>query len=173
MIKEKKIAIINSLADELSRSTIVIATNYQGLTAKEMAGLRRALADTAIGYHVVKNTLTRFAAQRVGKERVMSIIEGPTALAFGYDDVVKPAKVLNQYIKATGSAMRIRGGLLGERVLSADEVVNLASLPSKEVLVSQLIAQLQAPLLSLHNIINSPLQGLWNVLQARIQKLSE
>lgn len=173
MIREKKIDIINRLADDLSRSTIVIATNYQGLTAKEMAELRHALADTAIGYHVVKNTLTRFAAQKAGKERVMSIIDGPTALAFGYDDVVKPARILNQYIKSTALALQIRGGLLGERVLSADEVVNLANLPSKEVLICQLIAQLQAPLARLHNILNFPLQGLWNVLQTRVQKLSE
>ncbi len=173
MLREKKIDMVNRLADDLSRSTIVIATNYQGLSAKEMAELRHALADTAISYRVVKNTLTRFAAQRVGKEQVMSVIEGPTALAFGYGDVVKPARVLSQYIKSTGLAVQIRGGLLGEQVLGADEVMNLANLPSKEVLISQLISQLYAPLWSLHNILNFPLRGLQNVLQARIQKLSK
>jgi large subunit ribosomal protein L10 len=173
MLREKKAQIIDQLTESLSRSTVVIATNYQGLSAKQMAELRHVLADAAVDYHVVKNTLVYFAAQRADKEQAMSIIEGPTALAFGYDDVVKPAKVLNQYSKSAGLALQIRGGLLGERVLDADDVITLASLPAREVLIAQLIAGLQSPIGSLHNILNYPLQGLSNVLQARIQKLSE
>jgi len=169
MLRERKTQIIGQLSDKLSRSAIVIATSYQGLPAKEMTELRRALADASVDYHVVKNTLTRFAAQRASKEQVMSIIDGPTALAFSYGDVVKAAKVLSQYIKSKDLALQIKGGLLGERVLSGDEVVALASLPPREILVSQLIAQLQAPVRSLHNVLSSPLRGLCYVLQARIQ----
>jgi large subunit ribosomal protein L10 len=173
MLREKKTQIINQLAESLSRSTVIIATNYQGFTAKQMTELRHALADATIDYRVIKNTLAHFAAQRAGREKVMSIIEGPTALAFGYDDAVKLAKVLDQYTKSTGLNLQIKGGLLGERVLSADEVAALASLPPKEVLIAQLIAGLQSPIRSLHNILNSPLQGLLNVLQNRIQKFNQ
>jgi len=173
MLREKKTQIIDQLTDKLSRSTIVIATSYQGLSAREMTGLRRSLAGTAVAYQVVKNTLTRFATQRAGKEQVMSIIDGPTALVFGYDDAVEAAKVFNQHIKSTGVAVQIKGALLGERVLTADEVIVLASLPPKEILISQLIAQLQATVRGLHNVLSFPLYSLGYILQARIQNLTE
>jgi len=172
MLREKKTQIIGQLADDLSRSTIVIATSYQGLPAKEMTGLRRALAGAAADYHVVKNTLTHLAAQRAGKGQIVGIVDGPTALVFGYDDAVEAAKVLSQYIKSTDLAVQIKGGLLGERVLNADEVIALAGLPPREILISQLIAQLQAPVRSLHNILSSPLRELRHVLQMRIQNFT-
>jgi len=173
MIREKKMQIIAKLADDLSHSTIVIATNYQGLTAKQIAELRNALGKTGAGYRVVKNTLARFAAEKAGREHVMDIIEGPVALVFGYDDVVSPAKALNQYIKSTESTLQIGGGLLGERILTPGEVVHLANLPPKEILVSRLITQLNTPIISLHNVLSSPLQGLLNVLHGKTQKFSE
>ncbi len=173
MLREEKAQIINKLADDLSRSTIVIATNYQGLTAKQMAELRNTLAKADAEYRVVRNTLTRFAADKADRERVVDIIEGPVALALGYGDVVNPARVLSQYIKSTESTLQIRGALLGERVLAPEEVMDLINLPPTEVLVSQLIAGLQATIVRLHNVLNSPLQGLLNVLQDRGQKLSE
>lgn len=173
MLREKKAEIIARLAGKLSRSAIVIATSYQGLLAKEMAELRRTLAKADVDYHVVKNRLVHFAAREAGKEQVMSIIDGPTALAFGYNEAVEAARALSQYVKSKESPLEIRGGLLGERVLNASEVMTLADLPSKAVLVSQLAAQLRAPLSGLHKVLASPLQGLGNVLQARIQKITE
>lgn len=173
MLKEKKTQIIDQLTDKLSGSTIVIATSYQGLSARQMTELRHALADTTVSYQVVKNTLTRFAARRSGKEQVMSIIDGPTALAFGYDDAAEAAKALSQCIKSTGVAVEIKGALFGKQTLSADEVITLASLPSREILISQLIAQLQSTMRSLQNVLSFPLYGLGNVLQARIQNLTE
>ena len=173
MLREKKMQIVTKLADDLSRSSIIIATNYQGLPAKEMAELRNALATTGAEYHVVKNTLACFAADRAGKRQLMDIIEGPVALAFGYGDTVNPAKVLNQYIKSTESPLQIRGGLLGERILTPEEVISLANLPPKEVFISQLITQLRIPMSTLHNTLNYPLQGLLTVLEGRTQKFRE
>ena len=173
MLRKNKMQVVDKLADKVISSTIIIATNYQGLPAKEMAELRNALANTGTEYHVVKNTLARFAADKAGKGQLMDIIEGPVALAFGYGDIANPAKVLNQYIKSTEPPLQIRGGLLGERILLPEEVIDLANLPSKEVLISQLITQLRAPINTLHNVINSPLQGLLTVLQGRTQETSE
>jgi len=173
MLREKKTQIIDQLTSKLSQSTIIIATSYQGLSAKEMTGLRRALADAAVGYQVVKNTLTRFAAQRTGKEQVMSIIDGPTALLFGYADAGEAAKFFNQCVKSTGVAVQIKGALLGKRVLTSDEVIALVNLPSREILICQLIAQLQTTVRSLHNVLSFPLYSLGNILQARIQNLTE
>ncbi len=169
MLREKKVQIVSNLADELSRSTIVIATNYQGLLAKQIAELRNALSKAGVGYHVVKNTLVYRAADQAGKPQLRDIIEGPVALAFGYDDIVNAAKALNQYIKSAALPLQIRGGLLGDRILPPEEVAILADLPPRDVLISKLIGQLQAPIGTLHNILSFPLQGLLNVLQNRAQ----
>lgn len=169
MLREQKEQIVNCLAEELLRSGIVISTNYQGLSAKQMADLRNALTAVGAQYHVVKNTLVQFAADIAGKSKLMKIIEGPVALAFGYDDEVILAKALSQYIKSTGLPLQIRGGLLGERVLTSEEVVGLASLPPKEFLLARLVGQIQAPVQSLHNVLSSPIRGLLTVLQNKIQ----
>jgi len=172
MLREKKVEIVSNLADNLSRSNIIIATNYQGLLAKQMAELRNVLAKAGVEYHVVKNTLVYRAAEQAGKPRLRDIIEGPVALVFGYDDIVNTAKALNQYIKSAALPLQIRGGLLGDQILPPEEVVSLATLPPREVLIAKLIGQLQAPIGTLHNILNFPLQGLLNVLQNRAQTIS-
>ena len=173
MLREKKLQIVDTLTDDLARSTIIIATNYQGLLAKQMAELRNALAKAGVRYHVVKNSLVYRAADNAGKPQLRDIVEGPVALAFGYDDIVVTAKTLNQYIKSTALPVQIRGGLVEGRVLPAEEVVNLANLPPREVLIARLIGQLQAPISSLHNILAFPYRGLLNVLQNRAQAVSE
>ncbi|MBE0431102.1 MAG: 50S ribosomal protein L10 [Dehalococcoidia bacterium] len=173
MLREKKAQIVSDLTEELSRSTIIIATNYQGLVARQMAELRNALAKADVGYHVIKNTLVYRAADQAGKPHLKDIVEGPTALAFGYDDAVIAAKTLNQYIKSTTLPLEIRGGLLGDRVLPPDEVVSLANLPPREILVSRLIGQLQAPVAALHNLLSYPLRGLVTVLTNRAQATSK
>jgi large subunit ribosomal protein L10 len=172
MLREKKVQIVNNLADHLSQSTIIIATNYQGLLAKQMSELRNALAKAGVGYHVVKNSLVFRAADQAGKPQLRNIIEGPVALAFG-DDVVNTTKALNQYIKSTALSLQIIGGLLGDRILLSEEVINMANLPTREVLLSKLIGQLQAPIGTLHNILNLPLRGLLNVLQNKAQTISK
>jgi large subunit ribosomal protein L10 len=172
MLREKKVQIVSNLADDLSRSTIIISTNYQGLVAKQMAEFRNALAKAGIGYHVVKNTLVYRAADQAGKPQLRDIIDGPVALAFGYDDAVNTVKAFNQYIKSSALSLQIRGGLLGDRILLSEELASLANLPPKEILISKLLGQLQAPVVILHNILSSPLRGLLTVLQNRAQTIS-
>jgi large subunit ribosomal protein L10 len=172
MIREKKEQIVNKLAEDLSRSTIVVMTNYQGATAKQMNDLRRRLTEIGVDYHVVKNTLLRFALEKTGKTEISRLIDGPTALVFGYDDVLTPVKALNQHIKSASLPLTITGGLLGEQVLDASKALDLANLPSREVLIANLIGQLQAPLVNLNNALNAPLQRLLIVVQGRIQKFS-
>lgn len=169
MLKEKKAQIVSNLADDLSRSTIIIATNYQGLLAKQMADLRNVLTRAGIGYHVVKNNLVYRAADQASRPHLKDIVEGPVALAFGYDDAVSTARTLHQYIKSTGLSLQIKGGLLEDRILLPEELASLANLPSREILVSRLIGQLQAPVVTLHNILSSPLRGILTVLQNRAQ----
>jgi large subunit ribosomal protein L10 len=173
MLKEKKAQIVGNLVDDLSRSTIIIATNYQGLLAKQMADLRNALTKAGIGYHVVKNTLVYRAADQASKPHLKDIVEGPMALAFGYDDAASTAKVFNQYVKSMGLSLKVKGGLLGDRVLLPEELASLANLPPREILISRLLGQLQAPMGTLHNFLSFPLRGLLTVLQNRAQAISK
>ena len=171
MPREKKVEIINQLADMLSKSSIVIATNYRGLSVGQMNGLRRQLQGMGIQYRVVKNTLARFAAEKAGKQGLSLILDGPTALAFGYGSITEPARALADYLRSSKSTLGIRGGLLDERVLSAEEVLTLSTLPSKEVLISRLLGGMQGPILALLNTLNANMQAFLRALQARIQQM--
>lgn len=171
MLKKKKEQIINELADSLSRCTIAIATDYRGLTVKEMIQLRRRLAELGIDYRVAKNTLTRFAAEKAGKKQLDELLTGPLAIAIGYDDEVKPAQALRDHIRTSGSVLKIKGGVMGDRLLTAEEISALAIIPPRDVLIAQLAGQLQAQLQGIHNVLNAPLQGLLNILQAKIHQV--
>ena len=173
MLREKKTSIINQLEDKLTRSNIVVATSYQGIKAKDITALRSALDSPDIEFQVIKNNLIQIAAQKTDKGNIMSIVDGPTAVVFGYDDVVKTAKLVNQQIRSIGLAITVKGALLGERILDANQVMTLANLPSREVLISQVVGMLKAPMRGLHNAVSFPLHGLHNVLNARIQDLSK
>lgn len=171
MLKQKKEQLIEELTKSLSRCTIAIATDYRGLTAKEMLQLRRRLTAMGIEYKVIKNTLTRFAADKADKKQLEPLLTGPVAIAFGYDDVLKPAQVLREHIRAVGSVLQIKGGILGDKLLTPEDVVALATMPSREVLIARLMGQLQAPLQALHNVLSAPLRGFLNVMQARAKQI--
>ena len=94
MSKDKKSQIIDRLEQLVSECSIGILTDYRGLTVQEITGLRRILRESGVDYKVVKNTLARFAAQRAGREELVSLFSGPVAVAFGYGDITKPAKIL-------------------------------------------------------------------------------
>jgi len=172
MLRKEKEQIVNDLSENLVNSTVVIATDYRGLTAKEMVQLRQRLAENDIEYKVAKNTLTRFAAEKAGKGQLKDLLTGPIALGFGYsDDITRSAKVFAEYIRSSKAMLEIKGGLLDDKLLTPEDISNLANIPSKDVLVSQLIRQLWAPIQTLHNVLSSPLQGFSNVIQARIQQI--
>ena len=172
MQKDKKSEVIDDLKRNLAENTFVVSTTYQGTSAQKLAELRWALASAGIEYHVVKTTLLRIAAEQTDRTPVMQIIEGPVALGFAHD-AVEAAKVLRQQARNKDTLVQVRGGLLGKRVLTGAEVMALADLPPREVLIAQLAAQLQAPVSRLHRALSWPLQGLRNVLQARIESLAQ
>jgi large subunit ribosomal protein L10 len=167
MLRREKEKAVQNLAADISKSVIIITTDYRGISAKEMVLLRQKLREAGVQYRVAKNTLTRFAADTAGKQQLATLLKGPLALVFGYDDVIEPAKALREHIRATGSSLKITGGVLDDKLLSAEDVIALATIPPKEVLVAQLLGQLQSPLYGICTILQAPLQGLLNVLQAR------
>jgi large subunit ribosomal protein L10 len=99
------------------------------------------------------------------------LLSGPMAIAFGFDDVVKPAKILRDFARSSGGALKIKGGLLGNKLISAQEIDDIAKIPSKEILISQLLGQLATPLYSLQAVLNGPLRGLAYLIQARIRQI--
>ena len=171
MRKEEKKEAVRELAQKLSGCDVAITTDYRGLSVAEMTELRRRLRQGGIEYRVIKNTLARFAAEQAGKEGLTSIIEGPTAIAFGHGDVAAPAKALVDYIRSSKSELKIRGGLLDRRVLSIAEVTTLATLPPKEELIAKLLAGMQGTILALVNVLNANITGLLGLLIARSKQL--
>lgn len=171
MPTEKKEESIKKIEEFLSDCKIAIVTDYRGMSVTEMSQLRSRLRDSKTEYHVVKNTLASLAAERAGKEELKSLLRDPSAIAFGYGEITEPAKVLINYIRSSKSSLSIKGGLLNRRVLNFEEVTTLSSLPPKEILISQIIQQMQAPISSLLAILNANLRGFIGVLQARKQQL--
>ncbi len=169
--KEKKAKVINGLEASFARSTVGVLTDYRGLTTAETTALRRKLRDSNSELKVVKNTLARFAATRAGKDEVAKSFEGPIAVALGYGDVSAPIKVLTSHIRETKSTLTIKGGFLGNRLLTLEQVMSLATLPSREVLIARVLGQMKSPISSLVFVLNAPLRGIAGVLQARINQL--
>lgn len=171
MIREKKEQVVTKAEQWLSDCRLAIVTDYRGMTVSEIAELRRQLKESSIEYHVVKNNLAALAAERTGKEELKSLLVGPSAIAFGYGEVSGPPRILADYIRSAKVPLTIRGGLLDKRLLSATEVNLLATLPSREVLLSRLLGQMQSPISALLTVLTANLAGLARVLQARSQQL--
>ncbi len=171
MSREKKAQIIDSLQQVFSRCSIGVLTDYRGLSASEMTNLRRRLRESGIEYKVVKNTLARFAAQRAGKEELLSFFEGPVAIAFGYGDITEPARALANYIETSKATMSLKGGFLPDRLLTSEDVATLSVLPSREILLAKVLGGMQSPISALVSHLTAPMRGIIGVLQARIQQM--
>ncbi len=171
MTTKKKPQIVDQLAELLSRSKFVIATDYRGLTVAEMSELRHQLRNIGTEYHVVKNRLAKFAAENAGKQELSQLLTGPTALAFGHEDIPQLAKALADYIRISKTTLSIKGGLIDSQLIGSEEVKRLATLPSIEVMRAKLLGMLLGPIFSLQNVLSANLRGLNSVLNARIQQL--
>jgi len=171
MAREKKAQVIDSLQETFSKCSVGILTDYRGMSTAELSELRRKLSESGIGYRVVKNTLAEFAAKRAGMDELADSFTGPVAVVFGYGEISEPARVLADYIRTSKSTLGIKGGFLGDRLLASRDVETLSTLPSREVLISQVMAGIQSPIVALASLLGSPIRGVVGVLQARIQQL--
>lgn len=171
MPTEAKSRAVDEIAQKLRDAKVAIFTNYRGLTVKDMADLRGRMRPAKVDYQVVKNTLTRFAAQKAALDVDLSaILEGPTAIVFGYDDVVQAAKAINDYAR-TSRVLEIKAGLLENRLLSAAEVTSLAMLPGKPQLQGLVLGTMSAPIQSLLGVLNAASRDLLSVLLQRQTQL--
>jgi large subunit ribosomal protein L10 len=153
MPTQKKIEKVQELRERIERATIAIAAEYRGLTVAEMAALRRAIREAGVELKVVKNRLFLRAAQEAGKPTMAELLEGPTAVVFGYGDVAAAAKAVVEYEKSARNAFAVRRAVLDGQVLEKRDVQALAELPPREVLVGQIAGALQAPLARLAGLL--------------------
>ena len=165
-LKEKKVEL---LKEELGRAKIIVLTDYRGLTVAQMNKLRRILQAEGVKYKVVKNTLTRIAAKELGIEDLNVYMQGPVAIAYGYDDPVTPVKLLVKFAKENDQ-LSLKGGLLEKQILDEQGLRRLSDLPSREVLLARTLGSFQAPLVGMLNVLQGNLRGLVYVLKAIKEK---
>ena len=172
MHKEDKERLVSELTERLKGSQTLIVADYRGLTNAEIDALRGKLLEEGARFSVVKNTLTRRAAEAAGADALLALLEGPTAIAFleSGGDPAAVAKALADTARTT-RVLAIKGGLLEGRPMSAEEVDALAKLPPADVVRSQVLGAITGPLTTLVALFNAPLQNLVGLIDARIEQL--
>src|SRR5215218_2012707 len=172
MDRSEKEQIVAELTERLRETESLIVADYRGLATKDLDALRRALTESGARFSIVKNTLTRRAAEAAGADALLALLEGPTALAFleTDGDPVGVAKALRETARTT-RVLAIRGGILEGRQLAAEEFERLATLPSLETLRAEALAAILAPLNAVVALINTPLQDFVGLIDARIEQL--
>src|SRR5213076_585320 len=168
MQKEDKARVVAELTERLRSAETLIVADYRGLTMPQIDDLRGKLLEHGAKFTVVKNTLTRRAAKDAGADALLTLLEGPSAIAFieADGDMVAVAKALADSARDT-KVLAIRGGMLAGRTISGADVEELAKLPPFDVLRGQVLAAVIAPLTSLVALVNAPLQNLVGLIDAR------
>jgi large subunit ribosomal protein L10 len=172
MQKSQKEKIVAELAERLKESETLIVSDYRGLSVKEIDELRTKLIENGASFTVVKNSLTRRAAQEAGADALLALLDGPSAIAFlnAEGDPVAVAKALADSARTT-KILAIRGGVMQGRTISADDVEELAKLPPVDVLRGQVLGAVTSPLYAIVGLFTAPLQDLYGLIEARIEQL--
>jgi large subunit ribosomal protein L10 len=172
MQKEDKERVVTELTERLKTADTLIVADYRGLTMPQIDALRGRLLEHGAKFTVVKNTLTRRAAEAAGADALLALLEGPSAIAFieADGDMVAVAKALADSARDT-KVLAIRGGILEGKTISGEDVEELAKLPPFDVLRSQVLAAIIAPLTSVLALVTAPLQNLVGLIDARIDQL--
>ncbi len=172
MKKEDKELVIAELTEKLRTAETLIVADYRGLTMPQLDKLRGRLYESGASFSVVKNTLTRRAAEAAGADALLALLEGPSAVAFidSDGDAVAVAKAISDSARET-KVLVIKGGVLSGRNISAEEVEEFAKLPPVDVLRGQVLGAIIGPLNGLLGLINAPLQNLVGLIDARIEQL--
>ncbi|MBK1810269.1 50S ribosomal protein L10 [Clostridium sp. YIM B02505] len=150
-LKEAKVA---EIKEKLEKAQSVILADYQGLTVEEDTELRKALREAGVEYKVYKNSMVTLAAKELGHEGIVQYLEGPVSIAFGYEDVTAPARILADFAK-THKKLELKAGIVDGEIFDQDKVNQLASIPSKEVLIAKLLGSFKAPISNLAYLLSA------------------
>jgi large subunit ribosomal protein L10 len=171
MLRKDKEQVVTELVERLRSSETLIVADYRGLTMSEIDGVRTELLKHGARFSVVKNTLTRRAADEAGVPQLKEMLEGPVAIAFVVDgDMVAVAKSLNDTARQT-KVLELKGGILQGETVTAEQVRELASLPPADVLRGQVVGAVVGPLNAIVGLFTAPLRDLVGVIDARIDQL--
>jgi large subunit ribosomal protein L10 len=165
MPRPDKVEKVSAIKERFQSNAAVVVTEYRGLTVEDLAELRKSLRGSGVELKVTKNTLMRIAVRETDYEPILSLIEGPVALAYVREDVVKAAQSLVAYARKNPK-LKIRGGLVEGKVVQGPDVRTIATLPPREVLLAQLVGTIKAPLNNLVGVLSGPTRGLVQVLNA-------
>jgi len=161
--RPEKEAVVKELTDKFSSAKSLVITDYLGLNVAEMTELRSKLREAGVEFKVVKNTLATIAANDVEMDEMTKYFSGPTAIAFGEEDAVSPAKILVEYAK-DHEVLEVKAGLLNGEIIAKEKVEALAEIPSREELLAKAFASMKAPLTGLVNVLQGNIRGLVQVL---------
>ena len=154
VLNEKK-AIVEQLTETLKSAASGVLVDYRGITVAEDTALRHELRENGVEYSVVKNTLVRFAIGNAGLQELEGVLNGTTSLAVSKDDPIAPMRVIHKYSTQLGDRFNIKAGFMDGKVIPLEDVSALAELPSKEVLLGQMLGMMLAPLTSLAIVIKA------------------
>ncbi|MBE7519974.1 MAG: 50S ribosomal protein L10 [Thermoflexaceae bacterium] len=169
----RKAAMLAEVKDRMERSTIAISADYRGLTVAQLTEIRRVLRPANVEVKVVKNTLAAMAAELAGRPEMSKLLEGPTAIAFGFGDLVAPVKLLFEHLRTKRLNVTIHGGWLEGQVLDRAGVESLATLPSREQLIADVVGKLQSPLYNLAGLLQASMRNFAGLVEARANQLEE
>ncbi|HIS28504.1 MAG TPA: 50S ribosomal protein L10 [Candidatus Avamphibacillus intestinigallinarum] len=141
---EQKKALVDEITTKFKESQSTVVVDYRGLDVAQVTELRKSLREAGVDFKVYKNTMTRRAVEAAELTDLSDTLVGPTAIAFSADDVIAPAKILNEFAKEN-EALEIKGGVIEGKVATLDQIKELATLPNYEGMVSMLLSVLQAP----------------------------
>ncbi len=166
----QKAATIDELSDKLRDSKGAVLLDYRGLTVAAITQLRRDLSGDGVEFQVTKNTLLRIAADRANVSIDSDLLAGPTAVAFGWNDEVSPARLMTDFARRN-RLVHVKGGIISRRSVSAEQVTRIAELPSREILLAQLLGTLQAPAARTLGVLQAPAREVAGLAEAlRVQR---
>ena len=168
-MKEKTLQVksqnVEEIKEKISKAQSVVLVDYRGLNVEQLTELRSQYRKAGVDYKVYKNTMMRIAFKDLGLEDFNEFLKGPSAVAFGYNDPVEAAKITAEFAK-TNVKLEIKAGIVDGKVIDVAGVNSLASLPSREVLVAQVLGGLNAPIQGFANVLQGTIRGLAIVLNA-------
>ena len=168
--RERKGELVSEYVGKIEKSQAVLVSEYRGLTTKQIQDLRRELRASNTEWVVAKNTLIARALTEAGWTAPETLLKGPTAVAFCFNEVAAPAKALNKYARDT-KVLVVKGGMMGQSVFDETGVQQLADLPGREQLLAQAAGTMQSPMSSMLGMLSGVLSSLLNVMNARVQQL--
>lgn len=157
ILSEKK-AVVEALAERFKGASAGVFVDYRGITVAEDTQLRRELVSNEVEYSVVKNTLTRFALEKAGLSDLDSVLNGTTSLATSAGDPIAPIRIINEYSKKMGDRFDIKAAFMDGKVLDAQEIEEIAALPSKDALYAKVLGTMLAPITSLAVVLGQILE---------------